>query len=123
MKIIIYQYGSVRSDAEMIHSALFNFYCESNCILFLECFVGCGNFFFANPPWGPGVTRIGPWHPLGCRKRRLNGATCFLECCVGCGNGPLRKIKFFYVKIIIYQFGIVRSDAEMVSSAKCIFLM
>ena len=27
----------------------------------------------------------------------------------------------FYVKIIIYQSGIVGSDAEMVSSAKCIF--
>ena len=43
VKIIIYQYGSVGSDAEMVHSALFNFYCESNCILFLESCVGCGN--------------------------------------------------------------------------------
>ena len=28
------------------------------------------------PPWGPGVTRIGPWQPLACRRRRLHGATC-----------------------------------------------
>ena len=81
MKIIIYQYGSVGSDAEMVssakciffyvnvivylswsvgsdaekvHSALFNFCWESNCILFLECFVGCGNFFLQTPLGDPG---------------------------------------------------------------------
>ena len=30
----------------------------------------------AGYPWGPGVTTIGPWHTLACRKSRLNGATC-----------------------------------------------
>ena len=54
VKIIIYQSGSVGSDAEMVHSALFNFSCESNCILFLECCVGCGIFFSQTPRGDPG---------------------------------------------------------------------
>ena len=109
------------------------FLCEDNYISIWDCWVGCGDgqlrkmyFFFVKIIiYQSGI--------VGSDAEMVSSAKCIflcennyisiLECCVGCGNGPLRKINFFYVKIIIYQSGIVRSDAEMVHSAKYNFFM
>ena len=55
-------------------------------------------------PWGPGMTRIGPLHPLECLMRRLNGATCLPWLYVQANEPPLylRRLKLtlqYFVKL------------------------
>ena len=54
VNVIVYLSWSVVLDAEMVHSALLNFCCEFNCILFLEFCAGCGMFFSQTPRGDPG---------------------------------------------------------------------